>query len=143
MNDAPPSSRDAVLDEIAGLLRELHARGEPVPAVRMDARLDRDLGLDSLSRMELLGRLERRLHATIPEQLAVEAQTAADLLRALARAPLQAAPAGDEGAVPPTEQDIRRRTPPARCRKCWHGTPCATRSGCTYASPAATSTAPG
>jgi len=106
MNDAPPSSRDAILDEIAGLLRELHASGEPMPTVRIDARLDRDLGLDSLSRMELLGRLERRLHTSIPEKLAVEAQTPADLLRALATPSLQAAAVREEAVIPPAGEDI-------------------------------------
>jgi 1-acyl-sn-glycerol-3-phosphate acyltransferase len=106
MNDAPPSSRDVVLDEIAGLLRELHVQGEPMPVVRIDARLDRDLGLDSLSRMELVGRLERRLRTTIPEQLAVEAQTPADLQRAFAIPSPPATPAGAEAAIPPADQDI-------------------------------------
>ena len=106
MSDAPTSSRDAVLDEIAGLLHELHAGGEPLPALRIDARLDRDLGLDSLSRMELLGRLERRLHASIPEKLALEAQTPADLLQALAIPPPRTAPPRETPANPVSGQDI-------------------------------------
>lgn len=86
MNDAPPSPSSVILEEIAALRRELHPQAPRAPAMRLDARLDRDLGLDSLSRMELLARLERRLNLAIPEQQAVEAQTLADLLQALATA---------------------------------------------------------
>lgn len=91
MNDAPNPSSDILLDEVAGLLRELHPRDAHAPVVWMDAQLDRDLGLDSLSRMELLVRLEKRLHVSIPETLAIEARTPADLLRVLAASPSRAA----------------------------------------------------
>ena len=84
MIDAPLSPSHVVSEEIAGLLHELRPQETHPPVVRIDARLDRDLGLDSLSRMELLARLEKRLHVSIPERLALEAQTPADLLRALA-----------------------------------------------------------
>ena len=84
MIDAPLSQSHIVSEEIAGLLHELRPQETHPPVVRIDARLDRDLGLDSLSRMELLARLEKRLHVSIPERLALEAQTPADLLRALA-----------------------------------------------------------
>ncbi len=84
MNEAPLSQSRIVSEEIAGLLHELRPQETHPPVVRTDARLDRDLGLDSLSRMELLARLEKRLHVSIPERLALEAQTPADLLRALA-----------------------------------------------------------
>lgn len=82
MSDEATLSPNAVLEEVAALLQELHPHAEPLPPLRLDARLDRDLGLDSLSRMELLARLERRFHAVIPQHLAMEVQTLADLLQA-------------------------------------------------------------
>lgn len=87
MNDASIPGSDVLLDEIGRLLRELHPRDANMPAVWMGARLDRDLGLDSLSRMELLMRLEKRLHVSVVETRAVEARTPADLLRVLAASP--------------------------------------------------------
>ncbi|HEV2621816.1 MAG TPA: AMP-binding protein [Frateuria sp.] len=84
MNDSSVPGSDILLEEIGRLLRELHPRDTQTPAVWMGAQLDRDLGLDSLSRMELLMRLEKRLHVSIAETLAVEARTPAELLRVLA-----------------------------------------------------------
>lgn len=52
-------------------------------AVTLDSALDRDLGLDSLARMELLARLENRFHIRLPEQSLAIAETARDLLRHL------------------------------------------------------------
>lgn len=79
MNDVSIPGSDVLLEEIGRLLHELHPRGAHAPAVWMDAQLDRDLGLDSLSRMELLVRLEKRLHVSLAETPAVEARTPADL----------------------------------------------------------------
>ncbi|HEY5613206.1 MAG TPA: AMP-binding protein [Lysobacter sp.] len=83
---AIPDAEQALLAELAAMLRELrpHARGPP--ELRLDARLDRDLGLDSLARMELMARLEQRFRVQIPEKAAFAAATPSDLLRALAGA---------------------------------------------------------
>jgi len=84
-----------VLDE---LRREVHPElaGRPVgPA----SALDRDLGLDSLARVELLGRVERALGVRLPERVAIEAETVADLVAAVRAA----APAGAGAAAPVAE----------------------------------------
>ncbi|QSA98900.1 AMP-binding protein [Methylococcus sp. EFPC2] len=73
----------AVLDE---LVHELHPGRGPLPIFDLDSSLDTDLGLDSLSRVELLSRIERRFEAVLPERLFAEAETPRDLLRALLRA---------------------------------------------------------
>lgn len=89
-----PSAEQAVLAELAALLRELHPHARAPPDLRLDARLDCDLGLDSLSRMELLARLEQRFRVRIPEQAGFAAETPSALLRVLAGAtPLGTAPA--------------------------------------------------
>ena len=76
----------ALCEEIERLLRELHPQAKRLPRLRMDASLERDLGFDSLSRMELLARIEDRFRVALPEQAGADAQTPADLLRAVAGA---------------------------------------------------------
>jgi 1-acyl-sn-glycerol-3-phosphate acyltransferase len=56
----------------------LHPRRRP--PVTLDSRLQQDLGLDSLSRAELLLRLEQAFEVTLPEQTLLSAETPRDLL---------------------------------------------------------------
>jgi len=91
---AEQTTEQTLLAELLALLRELHPHARALPDLRLDARLDRDLGLDSLSRVELLARLEQRFRVRIPEQAGFAAETPSDLLRVLAGAtPLGSAPA--------------------------------------------------
>ena len=76
-------TQEILLEEIQALLRELHPNSPHIPEVRLDKRLDRELGLDSLSRMELLARLEGRFQVSIPTQAGVEATTPGELMSAL------------------------------------------------------------
>jgi 1-acyl-sn-glycerol-3-phosphate acyltransferase len=71
-----------LLQEIKQLAVELHPDLSAVP-VELDSSLDRDLGLDSLARMELLSRLEKRFALRLPEQILATAETPRDLLRCL------------------------------------------------------------
>jgi 1-acyl-sn-glycerol-3-phosphate acyltransferase len=77
----------AWIDErILEIVREVaqDARGRslrPEPA----SRLSRDLGIDSLNRMELLLRLDREFKVSIPEQIALTADTPAELADAIRR----------------------------------------------------------
>jgi 1-acyl-sn-glycerol-3-phosphate acyltransferase len=83
-----------LLEEVQRLLAELRT-GEAIPEPRLDSRLDEELGLDSLSRVELLVRLERRFGRDLPESLASEAECPGDLLAALsAQQPWQPPAAG-------------------------------------------------
>ena len=65
------------------VVTELHPHLGARAEITLDSSLDRDLGLDSLSRMELLARLERTFGATIPETVMANAETARELLPAL------------------------------------------------------------
>ena len=80
-------SRDeagAVLLRIADeLVRELHPRRRTAIRAGLEGSLDRDWGFDSLSRAELLVRVERAFSVRLPESLLGEAETLADLLSAL------------------------------------------------------------
>ncbi|HUJ87351.1 MAG TPA: AMP-binding protein [Burkholderiales bacterium] len=66
------------------MLAEL--RGGPAPRVSLDDRLEQELGIDSLARVELVLRIERAFDVRLPEVLAAEASTPRELLRALAAA---------------------------------------------------------
>lgn len=66
------------------LLAEL--RAGTVVDVRLNSALDRDLGLDSLARVELFARLERRVGCSLPEGIFGEVVTLSDVVQALARA---------------------------------------------------------
>ena len=77
-----PDARSLVA-AIREIVAELHPHLDARAGVTLDSSLDRDLGLDSLSRMELLSRLERRFGVTIPEAVMANAETARELLPAL------------------------------------------------------------
>ena len=72
-----------VLDIIRGLLRELGSE-QRVRIVGPGSALERDLGLGSLERVELLVRCERRFGRRLPDEVAQQAETPADWVRALA-----------------------------------------------------------
>ena len=61
----------------------LHPNRRLTLRVGLDSALDRDLGLDSLGRVELLLRLERAFHIRLPEGILSEAETPRDLLDAV------------------------------------------------------------
>ena len=72
--------------ELLGVIREvaveLHPELRSSP-ITLDSSLERDLGLDSLTRMELLARLEKHFGVRLPEQVLAAAETPRDLLRLL------------------------------------------------------------
>ena len=74
---------DSLLAAMREVVTELHPHLGARAEITLDSSLDRDLGLDSLSRMELLSRLERRFGAGIPETVMANAETARELLPAL------------------------------------------------------------
>ena len=80
-----------VLEIVQGLARELQPQ-RGARAVSLDSSLERDLGFDSLGRVELLARLEKGFGVRLPEDLLGAAETPRDLLAALAVAHPAAAP---------------------------------------------------
>jgi 1-acyl-sn-glycerol-3-phosphate acyltransferase len=69
----------ALLDIVEKLAAEL--RPAMKMAVTLDSALDRDLGFDSLARVELLLRCERHFAVSLPEQTLATVETPRDLLR--------------------------------------------------------------
>jgi 1-acyl-sn-glycerol-3-phosphate acyltransferase len=78
--------RERVLEEIRGLLYELGSQGA-LPMLNGGSQLDRDLGLGSLERVELLARLETAFEIRLPDRVASEANTPESLARAILDAP--------------------------------------------------------
>src|SRR3989449_68950 len=85
-------THEQVLDICRNLLAEL---GNPraLSAVRGAAHLDRDLGLGSLERVELMLRLDSAFGTRLPDQAVAEADTIDDLVAAVAAA-MRATPVG-------------------------------------------------
>ena len=85
--DDQATERTARLIGIVGRLAEEMRPGARTAApVTLDSALDRDLGFDSLGRVELLVRIEKAFDVTLPEQTFATAETPRDLLRALSGA---------------------------------------------------------
>ncbi len=82
-----------LLQMIRDLAVELHPRRRLRRPVTLDSPLGRDLGLDSLARVELLARIEKHFRVTIPERIFADAETPRDLLRAVISASPSSAPA--------------------------------------------------
>jgi 1-acyl-sn-glycerol-3-phosphate acyltransferase len=74
------------LDVVQRLLIELGS-GRAAAQVHPGAHLDRDLGIGSLERVELLLRLSSTFGVTLPDRVMAEADTLDDLVAAILRAP--------------------------------------------------------
>ncbi len=96
--DRNPDAEAIILDVTRRLAAELHAAA--ARDVTLDSLLDRELGFDSLSRVELLARIERALDVSLSEQVLATVETPRDLLRAV------------QGARPGPAPSISARQPP-------------------------------
>lgn len=91
-----------LLETVRRFATESHIRSGGEISVMLDSSLEKDLGLDSLGRVELLMRVERAFGISLPEQLLASAETPRDLLRAvLAAAPATAATANIQRSAAP------------------------------------------
>jgi len=95
------SAEERVLEIVRGLVSEL-GRESAARAAASGSRLDRDLGLGSLERVELLLRLEKAFSTQLDEGVLADAETVQDLIAAVAAA-------NGNAAVPAvsTESDAR------------------------------------
>ena len=96
IGDGPEKAGPEVAAKLCRLVRdlvwELHPHMHRRVAVTLDSDLDRDLGLDSLGRAELVLRIDRAFKVRLPDQLLADASSPRDLLQALlAAAPDRAA----------------------------------------------------
>jgi len=74
---------EQVLEIIREILRELGSE-QAARSAKLSSTLERELGLGSLERVELLVRCEKRFGRQLPDTLAQSAETPADWVRALA-----------------------------------------------------------
>ena len=81
-----PGVRERVLEVVRGLLEELGSYGA-VATLSVRSNFDRDLGLGSLERVELLTRLETMFGMRLPDTVAADANTPEDLIQAILKAP--------------------------------------------------------
>ncbi|MEN8190060.1 MAG: AMP-binding protein [Thermodesulfobacteriota bacterium] len=68
---------------IQQLMEELHPQMQSARPIQLDSSLDRDLGLDSLARVELLGRIEQQFEIALSEHILATAESPRDLLRCI------------------------------------------------------------
>jgi 1-acyl-sn-glycerol-3-phosphate acyltransferase len=106
MAEAAPSRQDAaenvVIEVVRELTLELHPDRRKRLSVSLDSNLDRDLGIDSLGRAELIQRLDQAFTVRLPDELIAEAETSRDLLNAvLAARPRSVRRAERETGQPP------------------------------------------
>jgi 1-acyl-sn-glycerol-3-phosphate acyltransferase len=74
---------ESLLEVVRRLAAELQPGRKQLLSVTLDSSLDRDFGLDSLARVELLIRIERTFEIMLSEQVLASAETPRDLLRAM------------------------------------------------------------
>ena len=89
-------AENRLLDVLRQLTRD-SGIGMPPEEIGLDTRLEADLGLDSLGRAELIGRIERRLGCRLPDE-ALLAPTPRDLLELVQPETPTAAEAGPRAA---------------------------------------------
>ena len=86
-----PGSREAeVVDELVRLSRV------PSNRIRPESALDTDLGLDSMTRVELLLLLESKLNKQVPDDLAAMVRTVGDVIDVVNTLDAETAPAADD-----------------------------------------------
>ena len=71
---------------VSVLVRELHPQRVRFIDVQPSSRIERDLGIDSLGRTELMLRIERAFRVRLPAQTIGEAEIVDDLVQALEQA---------------------------------------------------------
>ncbi|MFN3655896.1 MAG: AMP-binding protein [Pseudolabrys sp.] len=75
-----------VIAVVGELVRDLHPQSARFIDIDGSSRIERDLGIDSLARTELILRIEQTFRVRLPAQTIAEAETVRDLIAALERA---------------------------------------------------------
>ncbi|MDH3695307.1 MAG: AMP-binding protein, partial [Gammaproteobacteria bacterium] len=90
-----PDAAQQLLHIVRDLVAELHP-GHSLNDIDLGSVLDRDLGIDSLSRVELVMRIERAFDVQLPEHTFAAAETVSDLFRAVQNATPHVTMSSDE-----------------------------------------------
>ena len=96
-DDQTKKTAENLLGVVQDLVVEVHPSRPAAESITLDSTFEKELGLDSLARVELICRVESRFKLALPERTFAEVETARDLLRALlgAAAPRAALSAAD------------------------------------------------
>ena len=86
---ASNNQTDSFLNLIRQLAFELHPGYKDTIQITLDSLLGKDLGFDSLSRVELLLRIRRTYDVSLPDQVLSRAETPRDLFQAILSAQTQ------------------------------------------------------
>ena len=86
---------EQLLDIVRSLSRELRPGVNGIDRLGLEHDLERDFGLDSLARVELLARIERELGVRLADAAMIEAETPSDLLQQMRTASTEATPAAE------------------------------------------------
>jgi acyl carrier protein len=78
-----PDAAQALLDTVHSIVTDLQQQDIDRLRITLDSRLQQDLGLDSLARVELFARVERDFGVQLPESLFASAETIGDILAVL------------------------------------------------------------
>ncbi|MGH8732831.1 MAG: acyl carrier protein, partial [Burkholderiales bacterium] len=105
MSAAEPIDPNRLLKIVTDVARE--ARPHVDAYVSLDSSLERDLGLDSLARVELVLRLEREFGLSLPEQALASSETPRDLLRFLLAAVGHAPQVADRTVASLSSEGVR------------------------------------
>ncbi len=112
-SDSPAAARELRERDLSmvvtALVRELHPQRSRFIDIRPSSRIERDLGIDSLGRTELILRIERAFRVRLPAQTIGEAETVHDLVQALE----QAGPARERIALEPRQAPALPSVPAA------------------------------
>lgn len=112
-SDPPADGQDLrkrdLITVVTALVRELHPQRSRFIDIRPSSRIERDLGIDSLGRTELILRIERAFRVRLPAQTIGEAETINDLIQALE----QAGPARERMAPEPRQAPALPSVPAA------------------------------
>jgi len=88
-----PAEREVkIVGVVEEVVRDLHVAPVGTIVIIPTSRLDRDLGIDSIGRTELMLRIERVLHLKLPTSVSTEVETVGDLIQAVERAAARVAP---------------------------------------------------
>jgi len=72
-----------LLEVVNALVLEVHPHRSKTATVNLDSSFEKDLNLDSLSRIQLISRVEKHFKLALPERIYTEAESPRDLLRAI------------------------------------------------------------
>lgn len=82
-SDQVNNTATELIQVVSLIVTEVHPQRASTIKINLDSRFDKDLNLDSLSRVELISRVEKHFKLALPERTFAEAETTRDLLRAI------------------------------------------------------------